>query len=342
MKDCQKYTGDNVKYQLRELDIESVELDLENPRIAYALQTYGDNINAEGIALALSNSSDSDSSGTTVKTLEDSIKANGGISNPIVVNHHDGKYTVIEGNTRVQIYKDFKKKGVTGEWGTIVALVYEEMNLDTITSVRLQAHMVGARPWDAYSKAKYLRKLSDEENISIERIIDICGGKRQEIRALIQAYNDMELYYHQKVDDQQFNVKEFSAFRELNESKKRIDALQAHGFTKEDFGEWIIDGKIGRAENVRRLPEVLNNPDTKKIFLDKGLKVAIESLNIPKANELDLPLKVIADMLSKKIATLPFEKYIALQRGEDSETMDSLTYLKGNLDILLENASGNQ
>lgn len=324
-----------MKYTLMEINIDSVELDLENPRIAFALQTYGSNINAEAIALALSTSSDNDSSGTTVHTLEDSIKANGGISNPIVVNHHEDKYTVIEGNTRVQIYKDFKKKCVKGNWDTIPALVYENMDLDAITSIRLQAHMVGARPWNAYSKAKYLRKLSDEENISIERIIDICGGKKQEIRSLIQAYNDMEMYYHQKVDDQDFDVTQFSAFRELNESKKRIDALQAHGFTKEDFGQWVIEQKIGRAENVRRLPEVLSKPETKKIFLQKDLKTAIESLNIPKPGDIDLSLEELADLLSRKIANLPFEQYRLLETGEDDKTLESLDFLKQKIETLL-------
>lgn len=221
-KDCQKYIGDMMKYQLKELDVEAVVLDLDNPRIAFALQTYGNNINAEAIALALSNSSDGETTGTTVKTLQDSIKASGGISSPITVNHCDGKYTVIEGNTRVQIYKDFIRNSIKGDWSTIPALVYENMDSETMTAIRLQAHMIGQRPWNAYSKAKYLRKLSDEENLSIDRIIDICGGKKQEIRSLIQAYNDMERYYHQKVDDQDFDVKEFSAFRELNESKKEL------------------------------------------------------------------------------------------------------------------------
>ena len=323
--------------QLKEIEVDIIELDIDNPRISYALETYGENINAAAIALALSNSSDSDSSGTTINTLKDSIKASGGISNPIVVNHHEGKYTVIEGNTRVQIYRDFKREGVKGNWDKIPALVYEEMDFDAITSIRIQSHMVGARPWNAYSKAKYLKSLSDEKNISTERIIDICGGKKQEIRALIQAYNDMEIYYHSKVDDQDFDVKEFSAFRELNESKKRIGALQANGYTKEDFGQWVIDGKIGRAENVRRLPEVLNNPEAKKVFIQKDLKTAIETLNVPKTEDLELPLATLADMLSRKIANYPCISVKALQSGEDSDTLDSLLFLKENLDSILEN-----
>jgi uncharacterized protein YktA (UPF0223 family) len=195
---------------------------------------------------------------------------------------------------------------------------------------------VGPRAWNPYSKAKYLKKLSEEDCLSISQIIDLCGGKKQEIIALIQAYNDMEEYYHSLVDDQDFDPNQFSAFRELNVSKKRTDALVNNGYTKKDFGQWIIDGKIDKAEYVRKLPEVLNNPEAKRIFLNSGLKKAVETLHIPSMSELNIPLGELADIMSKKLGDLPWSEMQSMIKGEDDRKLNSLLDLKDNLTEILK------
>lgn len=325
-----------MKYDIKELNVADIELDVSNPRIASQLEMYGDNITAESIALALTDPSESDA-GTTFISLRESIKANGGIIHPIVVNKHDGKYTVIEGNTRVQIYKDFIKNGTKGRWDTIIALVYTDMDEYTIHSIRLQSHLVGPRAWNPYSKAKYLKKLSDEDCLSINQIIDLCGGKKSEIISLIQAYNDMEQYYHSKLDnDQEFDPMQFSAFRELNQSKKRTDALVNNGYTKADFGQWVINGLIDNAQDVRKFPEILNNPESKKIFFESGLKKAAESIHIPSPSELNIPLEELAEIMSRKVINLTWIEMKKMMAGEDERKLNSLIDLKESLDEILK------
>lgn len=135
-----------------ELSIDEIELDKSNPRIANYLDLYDESeLTSETMALLLGSTSDACAS------LRESIKENKGIVHPIIVNHfNDGRYVVIEGNTRLQIYRDFRKKGVPGNWETIKSIVYENVNEEKMDSIRLQAHLVGPREWDAYSKAKYL------------------------------------------------------------------------------------------------------------------------------------------------------------------------------------------
>jgi len=109
------------------LPIDQVELDLENPRIKQWLEIYGDDITSEGIALALSASSGT-SSTSTYSALKESIKVNKGIINPIIVNRNaDGKLVVIEGNTRLQIYKEFAEVDPEGPWKEIIAIVKNEL-----------------------------------------------------------------------------------------------------------------------------------------------------------------------------------------------------------------------
>ena len=165
----------NSTYQ--ELKIDLLELDIQNPRISQYLDMYGDNVSAEGIALALTGSATDGS--TSFSALRESIRVNKGIIHPIIVNHTtDGKYIVIEGNTRLQIYREFFSRTNDSIWESIRCIVYEGLTKAEIDSIRLQSHMVGPRDWDAYSKAKYLNQLYTVDGLPINTIIDFCGGKK--------------------------------------------------------------------------------------------------------------------------------------------------------------------
>ncbi len=121
--------GVEMQSRYMELKVDKIELDFDNPRIAKYVEQYGKNqITSEALSLALGRGSD-DKSGTSYSSLKESIKSNGGIIHPIIVNKNiDDKYVVIEGNTRVQIYKEFFQNNVPGEWNENRAIVYE--NLD--------------------------------------------------------------------------------------------------------------------------------------------------------------------------------------------------------------------
>lgn len=113
-----------------ELSIDNIQLDRSNPRIANYLDLYDENeITSDIMVLLLGTTTDSCAS------LRESIKENGGIVHPIIVNHYaDGRYVVVEGNTRLQIYRDFRKKSVPGNWDLIKAIVYENLDEETICS----------------------------------------------------------------------------------------------------------------------------------------------------------------------------------------------------------------
>ena len=150
-------------------------------------------VNSAIIANALSEDSDNNSH-TSYHSLLDSIKTSGCIINPIHVNHDEqGRYVVIEGNTRVQIYKEFLAKNIPGNWEQIPALVYEQLGELEKHEIRLQSHLVGPRDWNPYSKAKYLHKLS-HSGLPMNQIISMCGGRASEINKYIQAYEYMEDY----------------------------------------------------------------------------------------------------------------------------------------------------
>lgn len=332
---CDKMTAFLVN-----LPIDEIDFDLENPRIAMSLEMYRrGTITNEQITMALDDSSDNkNESGTTFQVLKDSIKSTGTITQPIIVNHTGTKYVVIEGNTRLMIYKEFLKTNVKGDWTHIPAYVFENMDEDQKHQVRLQAHIVGPRAWNPYSKAKYLKKLRDEDLMSTERIIDLCGGKKQEITEMINAYDDMEQYYRPIAGDS-FDPRQFSAFRELNGAKKRVYALEARGCTKADFAKWVFEGKIGEATNLRRIAEVFNDDKLYQKFLDTDLKTAINEIHSP-ANVTDVDIKTLADSLVDKIGNISWQQVEAIKTGENADILDSLSFLHGMLTDFIKTTTG--
>ena len=309
-----------------ELPIDQIELDKSNPRIANYLATHDeDDITSDLMALLLGTTSDSCAS------LRQSIEANHGIIHPIVVNKRDdGTYVVIEGNTRLQIYKDFRRENKPGNWDTIRCLVYENIDAEEMHKIRLQAHLVGPREWDPYSKAKYLNHLANVEHMPMTSLISFCGGssKASEIRNMIAAFNDMEKYYRPLCDDDtQFDIKKFHGFVELQRSSV-TESLTLNGYTKTDFSQWMIEDKFSILQDVRRIPEILRSKKATEVFLNSDTAsakkiLAVEELSSDKLK--DIPYELLAKELSKRMQNILLVDIHHLR--SDSDYADKLTSL---------------
>lgn len=262
------------------LSIDEVELDINNPRIQQYLEMYGDDITSDGIALALNGSSGA-SSTSSYQTLKESIRVNGGIINPIIVNKFpDGRLVVIEGNTRLQIYKEFALADPEGPWKEIIAIVYDDLPETEIHAIRLQTHLVGPRDWDPFSKAKYLNQLSNIDKLPMATIISFCGGKKAEIEKLISAYTDMVTFYFPVAETTEMDPdpREFSKFSELQNTSIK-QALAVHKFDRTDFAKWVVNGNIDTAQNVRKLPAILANSVAREVFLKSTISEAEKYIN---------------------------------------------------------------
>ena len=308
-----------------ELPVDTIKLDVDNPRIARGLSYYTD-INSDLMALLLGSTTEACAS------LRESIRENGGIIHPIVVNKEsDGSYTVIEGNTRLQIYRDFIKNGEPGDWTTIKSIVYNNLSDNDKHAIRLQAHLVGPREWDPYSKALYLHHLACEEHMPMNMLISFCGGtsKASEIKNMIAAYNDMEQYYRPLCnDDSQFDIKKFHGFVEL-QNRNITDCLVANGFTKTDFSQWMIDDRFSTLQDVRRLPEIFRSKKAKETFFAENTReakkiLAVEELTADKLK--DVPYEVLAQELARRLVSISMREVHHLR--DDSDYASKLEYLQ--------------
>lgn len=86
--------------KVENLSIDDLDLDVENPRIRKFIEQYGAIPNFDQMLLALGAGSSDPESGSTVtfQSLKESIRAQGGVINPIFVERKpDGRYRVVEG-----------------------------------------------------------------------------------------------------------------------------------------------------------------------------------------------------------------------------------------------------
>lgn len=299
------------------LSVDSVQLDVDNPRIRRFMEIY-DEVGDDQIMLALNTTTAEEESPTaditTPARLRESIIANGGIRQPIIVNQREDKTCVcIEGNTRLWIYRDLYKNNAKGQWSKIPALVHQDLEQEAIDAIRLQAHQVGPRPWDAYSKAKYLHELRNKQLMPLNRIVALCGGNQREIERSIQAYSDMEEYYR-PICGGNFEVDRFSGFVEYQQPRVQ-QALLEQGYSKSDFAQWIHTRLIYALREVRQLPAVLGDSQARAIFLKKGVKEAAKVLDRE-----DLGVMLSKASLSQLTA--------ALERKANSVNMEDLRRFK--------------
>ena len=329
---------------LQYVPIDHIELDKDNPRIKKFLEMYKDNPTPEQFYLALGAAGDEDDEhSATFQKLKASIQTNKGIVQPIILNRRNDKLVCIEGNTRVALYRQFREDKVPGPWETIPALVYEEMDDEAMDAVRLQVHLVGTRPWDPYSKAKYLTYLRNERNMSLTWIVDFCGGRKKEVVESIDAFADMENYYRPVVQDGAFDTSRFSGFVELQKPNIKQSLIDA-GFDLTEFAKWIRDEKLYPLNTVRLLPRILKHPKAKAEFLkkDKDARHAasfLEQPTVTKALE-DASIVQIAYALKNAIYSLPWperDKICKDPGGEAAQTLsEALDALRNLLDVPVE------
>ena len=322
------------------IPVDQVELDLSNPRIARVMEMYEpEQISSDHIALALGvGDSQEGETYASYSSLKQSICTHGGIIQPIIVNRlADGRLIVVEGNTRLQIYREFLRDKVPGQWDKIPSVIHNNLDAKSIDAIRLQAHLVGPRPWDPYSKARYLNLLRNSSHMTFEQIVEFCGGRRRQVAEYIEAFNDMETCYRPSLSPSgSFDPTRFSSFVELQRPNVQ-GALLVARFTKKDFAKWVVDGLIGRQENVRKLPRIFDNPKAREVFLEDGAEEAMKILEVPQAdtNLAGATLAQLAQELQRRLARLELREFRRMKEDPQDESREALIDAKGQLDEIV-------
>jgi hypothetical protein len=307
---------------IQNIPVAQIVLDERNPRIAHVVADITGATPQEWIPMALGQHAPEDQesgSASTYSSLKASIRAFRRLIVPIIVTPNpDGTYVVIEGNTRVAIFRELAEEGSPGDWSVIPAIVQTDLQEAGEHAIRLQAHLVGPRPWRPYAKAKYLHDLYINQKMSINEILDYCGGtaRRREIEEYIAAYKDMNEHYlpivHAAGAQPDYSL--FSSFKELQNIKA---ALVRTGHSEAEFAQWVHDGRMAPQNMVRQLPRILAHPEARKQFFAHNAREAAKVLDQPGMNAMlgSASLDQIAVALAVKVRQLNWPDMQAMKQA---------------------------
>ncbi len=330
--DTLKVNLDGISTEIKRLRIplKQLILDIENPRIQYFLDTrLNDSVTQDKIKFALAEGNDQ------YEKLKEHIERNGGIYDPIWIVPKEDYHIVIEGNTRAFIYEELSEKYVNEEkWKAIDAYVLPyKVEHNVINFIRLEKHLFGTTPWDAYEKARELYRLYSDEDYSLKRLEQLTKLRTSEIKNNIQAFMDMEEQYLPKYNKPSERLK-FSYFVEFRKNKELKRLVNEGKISLLDFCDWVGEGKFGRGEDIRRLPLVLKDEQSKQALIDYDFQAALEQLEQKNPAAKSKLFEKIEDVIAG-IESLPFGELDEIKRGQQPAKIESLKKLQNAATNLL-------
>ncbi len=324
--------GVSVAVENRKVPLDVLKLDAQNPRIGLYKDSQPKAVFSDDeIRHAIVNR------GPDAYTkLRDSIEINEGIIHAIwIAPLQHGHHLVIEGNTRVLIYRELAEKYPANEaWKTIPANVLPlGINDSQINFVRLEAHLRGITPWDAYERARYLYILYEKEGYSAARLEQLTRLRRAEIETEIRAFQDMSEVYSAKFPDDAYQSQKFSYFVEYERNNRLKQQAQKVGFGIEDFCDWVGSQRLPKAEDVRTLGDILADAKATQYFIQDGHEQAIQYLALAKPDLVSPLFQRIEDLI-ERLNRLTFYEEEEIRAGRQpgrKRLLEELANLSGRI-----------
>ena len=127
-----------------------------------------------------------------VNQLVQSIRANGGLIEPLIV--RDGDYVVLEGNSRLAAYRILAKKDPI-KWSKVKCTVLpSDISEDLIFKLLGQYHIISKKDWSPYEQAGYLWRRNKNYGITPEQMSTEMGLSKKQIEFLINVYDFMNRF----------------------------------------------------------------------------------------------------------------------------------------------------
>lgn len=260
--------------EVMDIDIDHLILDEENPRLGFWSDNIArglDELHQEDLEYALKSVSYDE-----YNRLKKSIETNEGIMTEIWVKSlGDGHYKIIDGNTRVIIYRDLRKKYPNKDaYKKIRAKILpKEISDDNEEVIKLMSHMRGVNDWETYARARNLFILWDQRGFTEERLIDLTKLSLAQIRQWREAYRNMTEQFLPKYCQIPNALSKFSYFVEY-ENNKIKSGMERNGLSIKDFCDWVGQEEINRAQDVRDLVKIFDNDNIVRILKEEGFQSA--------------------------------------------------------------------
>ena len=145
-----------------------------------------------------------------VKQLIQSIRANGGLTDPMLV--RAGDLVVLEGNSRLAAYRELARHD-TIAWGKAkVRLLPSDISEKLVFALLGEYHIIGRKDWAPYEQAGYLYRRNVNHGVSAKTMANEMGLPVRTVNRLIDTYRFM-------VEQEETNVSRWSYYDEYLKSK---------------------------------------------------------------------------------------------------------------------------
>ena len=234
----------------------------------------------------------------SVKNLVLEIERHGGLMEPILVRLDTMQ--VIEGNSRLAVYRILHKKTEKEDWELIPCNTVQKFSDEQQIAYLSQIHVKGKTEWSAYEKANfaYARKT---KGFSIPKIVELFGESDATIRTRIKVIemmrnnNDRKWWHFSYYDILVRNHSKYMKERpDLKDSLlKRIHGLRDNEEDSFDF----------TAKELRdKLPAIIKNPKVLKKFIEESVTLdnAYHRAKISSVQEKVREARAILEGIEKK------------------------------------------
>jgi len=291
--------GEEIELTPERVDINSVKLDADNPRIRYLVSSHG-----------LTNPSQDDLKGLLwqvngVQELLRKIRDNEGTIDAIILSQ-DG--TVIEGNCRLACYRHLYN-GKDPAWQTIPAQRLPSISQRQIDILLSKYHVSGKINWRSYAQAGQIHRLRHTHKMSTADITRVTGIPDKTVKDLLKTYELMTSQILPALPGTR-GLKKFSYVYEFYKDPK-LEDWRSDDKQVREFSDWVVSGKIRKGEDVRELHQVLKSPKALKTLRTEkdGGKKAVQLVVRPSEFvRIETALGILGDLPPELVERLKSDK----------------------------------
>ncbi len=177
-----------------------------------------------------------------VKQLKESIKANGGLIDPLIV--RDGDFVVLEGNSRLAAYRILNSNDPI-KWAKVKCKVLpKDISDKAIFTLLGQYHIIGRKDWSPYEQAGYLYRRIENSKQPLDYMAEELGLKKSRAKKMVEVYRFM-------IQHNDVHAEKWSYYDELLKSPDISNFMKTVDGLEEAIVEQIKSGEINQATDIR-------------------------------------------------------------------------------------------
>jgi hypothetical protein len=244
-------TGETLNCKMEQVPLDLIRLDTNNTRLKHIKGNLKE-VDIERELWKMQSTRD----------LYRQIEYAGGLTDPPIL---DSRNVVREGNRRITCLRRLKEKIVSGQselplWkiDPVLCRILPGTSTEADVDIYLALeHVKGKQKWPAIDQAAHVYELVKTHRLSIEKIEKSLGLSRSRIEWIVFAYEKTSEYHLTCPEDNEWGAK-YSYFYEFAKNP-RLNKWIASPKNFKSFTKWLKRGQISRGEEIRRLPEIIDN-----------------------------------------------------------------------------------